>query len=48
VEIMVEITPDVYKPYISRDKKEIKQLLVQFQNALYGTRVSSLCIIVSL
>jgi hypothetical protein len=42
VDIMVEIAPDVYKSYVSRDKKGMKQLLVQFQNALYGTMVASL------
>jgi hypothetical protein len=39
---MVEIAPDVYKPFVSRDKKGTKQLLVQYQNALYGTMVASL------
>jgi hypothetical protein len=42
VDILVEIAPDVYKPYVSRDKKGMQQLLVQFQNALYGTMVASL------
>jgi hypothetical protein len=42
VDILVEISPDVYKSYVSRDKKGIKQLLVQCQNALYGTMVASL------
>jgi hypothetical protein len=42
VDILVEIAPDVYKSYISKDKKGSKQLLVQFQNALYGTMVASL------
>jgi hypothetical protein len=42
VDILVEIAPDVYKPYVSRDKKGMKQLLVQCQNALYGTMVASL------
>jgi hypothetical protein len=42
VDIMVEIAPDVYKPYVSRDKKGINQLLVQCQNLLYGTMVTSL------
>jgi hypothetical protein len=32
----------VYKSYVSRDKKGMKQLLVQCQNALYGTMVASL------
>jgi hypothetical protein len=42
VDILVEISPDVYKSYISKDKKGSKQLLVQCQNALYGTMVASL------
>jgi hypothetical protein len=29
VDILVEIAPDVYKPYVSREKKGMKQLLVQ-------------------
>jgi hypothetical protein len=40
VDIMLEITPDVYKSYVSRDKKGMKQLMVQCQNALYGTMVA--------
>jgi hypothetical protein len=42
VDILVDINPDVYKPYVLKDKKGMKQLLVQFQNALYGTMVASL------
>jgi hypothetical protein len=42
VDILVKIAPDVYKSYITTDKKETKQLLVQCQNALYGTMVASL------
>jgi hypothetical protein len=42
VDIMVEIATDVYKSYVSRDNKGTKQLLVQCQNALYGTMVASL------
>ena len=42
VDILVEIAPDVYKSYVSMDKKGIKQLLVQCQNALYGMMVASL------
>jgi hypothetical protein len=38
----VEIAPDVYHPYVTKDKKGVKQLLVQCQNALYGTMVASL------
>jgi hypothetical protein len=42
VDILVEIAPDVYKFYVSKDKKGSKQLMVQCQNALYGTMVASL------
>jgi hypothetical protein len=42
VNILVEISPDVYNSYVSKDKKGKKQLLVQCQNALYGTMVASL------
>jgi hypothetical protein len=42
VDILVEIAPDVYKSYVSKDKKGSKQLLVQCHNALYGTMVASL------
>jgi hypothetical protein len=42
VDILVEIAPDVHNPYVSRDKKGMKQLLVQIQNSLYGTIVVSL------
>jgi hypothetical protein len=42
VDILVKIAPDVYKSYVLKDKKGSKQLLVQFQNALYGTMVASL------
>jgi hypothetical protein len=41
VDILVEIAPDVYKSYVSRYKKGMNQLLIQFQNALYGTMVAS-------
>jgi hypothetical protein len=42
VDILVEIAPDVYKSYVSRGKKGMKQLLVQCQKSLYGTMVASL------
>jgi hypothetical protein len=42
VDILVEIAPETYKSYASRDKKGVKQLLVQCQNALHGTMVASL------
>jgi hypothetical protein len=42
VDILVKIAPDIYKSYVTTDKKGTKQLLVQCQNALYGTMVASL------
>jgi hypothetical protein len=43
VDILVQIfASGVYKSYVTTDKKGTKQLLVQCQNALYGTMVASL------
>ncbi len=40
--ILIQIAPNIYKSYITDDKKGTQQLLVQCQNALYGTMVASL------
>jgi hypothetical protein len=42
VDILVEIAPEAYKSYVSKDKKGNKQFLVQCQNALYGKMVARL------
>jgi hypothetical protein len=42
VDILVEIVPEAYTSCVSKDKKGNKQLMVQCQNALYGTMVASL------
>ena len=42
VEILVDIAPEVYGPYVRENKKGEKVLLVQCMNALYGTMVASL------
>ena len=42
VDILVDLAPDVYGPYVTTDRKGVKQLIVQCQNALYGTMVASL------
>ena len=42
VDILVEIAQDVYKYHITTNKNGVKQLLVQCQNAMYGTMVASL------
>ena len=40
--MLVDIAPDVYKPYVTKDRKGNKQLIVQCQNAIYGTMTASL------
>jgi hypothetical protein len=40
--MLLQIAPDVYEPYVTKDKKGEKQLIVQCQNAIYGTMVASL------
>jgi hypothetical protein len=42
VDILRKIAPDVYKPYVTVNKKGEKTLIVQCMNALYGTMVASL------
>ena len=41
VDILLQIAPDVYKLHVATDKNGVKQLMVQSQNALYGTMVAS-------
>ena len=40
VDMLVEIAPTVYQPFVSTDRKGMKQLIVQCQNAIYGTTVA--------
>lgn len=35
VDILIDIAPEVYAKYAMTDKKGVKQLLVQCQNAIY-------------
>jgi hypothetical protein len=42
VDILVKIAPDVYKDYVTVNKKGEKQILVKCLNSLYGTMVASL------
>ena len=42
VEILCEIAPEVYLPYVTVNKKGEKILIVQCLNTLYGTMVASL------
>ena len=41
-EMLVDIAPDVYGPYVTTDKKGVKQLLLLCLNAIYGTMIASL------
>ena len=36
------MAPDVYKKFVTTDKKGVKKLVVQYQNELYRTMVASL------
>ena len=42
VDMLLKIAPDVYGPYVTTDKKGVKQLIVQCLNAIYGTMIASL------
>ena len=40
--MLLDIAPEVYKAFVSTNKKGVKQLIVQCQNAIYGTMIASL------
>ena len=42
VDLMIEIVPGVYGPYVKLDKNGTKLLILQCLNAIYGTMVASL------
>ena len=42
VDILLDIDLDIYRPYVTMDRKGIKQLITQCKNAIYGTMVLSL------
>jgi hypothetical protein len=42
VDMLIEIAPKVYTPYVTTDRKGVKQLIVQCLNAIYGTMMASL------
>ena len=42
VDVLVEIAPDIYGPYVSTDKKEIKTLILGSHNTIFKTLVASL------
>ena len=42
VDIIMEIAPDLYVPYVITDRKGVKQIIVQCKNAIYGKMKASL------
>ena len=42
VDMLLDIAPNIYSPYVTMDKKGVKQLIVQCLNAIYGTMMASL------
>ena len=42
VDMLMEIPPEAYGPYVTVDKKGVSQLITQCQNAIYGTMIASL------
>ena len=42
VDILLDISPDVYGPYVITDRKGLKKLIVQCQNSIYGTITANL------
>jgi hypothetical protein len=42
VEVLLELAPNIYGPYVTNDRKGVKCLLVRCLNAIYGTVVASL------
>ena len=42
VDMLLDITPAIYKPYVTTDWKGVKILIVRCQNAIYGTMMVNL------
>ena len=42
VHVLLEISPELCKPYIRKDKKGDNIFILKFLNAIYGTMVASL------
>ena len=42
VDMLVKLAPDIYGPYVRKDKKGERTILLQCLNAIYGTMVASL------
>jgi hypothetical protein len=42
VDMLLDIAPNVYTPFVTLDRKGVKQVIVQCLNAIYGTTMASL------
>ena len=42
VDLLLEIDPELYGPFVTTDKKGSKVIIVQFMNSIYGTMVAGL------
>ena len=42
VDMLLDIYPDVYGPYVTTDRKGIKQLITQCMNAIYVSMLASI------
>ena len=42
VDMLLDIAPDVYEPYVTTESRRIKKMITQFMNAIYGTMVASI------
>ena len=42
VDIMLDIYPDVYGLYVIMDRKSVKKIIIQCQNAIYSIMTESL------
>ena len=42
VNLLLEIDPELYGPFVTTDKKREKVVIIKFMNSIYGTMVASL------
>ena len=42
VDILLDISPGGYKPYLTTNRKGIKKLITQCMNAMYGIMLASI------
>ena len=42
VDLLPDIDPELYGPFVTTDKKREKVVIIKFMNSIYGTMVASL------